>query len=151
VGYLSRYYDPALELPETGAREEWERRQIERLERALSVVIMAGTIPRRLGGDANDDELALDRRRAKRAGHALSQSLKGWTKNKPNLPLNDDVRMAGAQIVWETWRDAHLSDLNLQLRSVTTWAIKHDELDWGKSAVVKLENEINWVGYALRE
>lgn len=149
--YLERWYDSGLTPPEVASREELERREVERLSGALAIVLMAGTIPRRLGGDATDEDLALDRKRAKRAGYALSQALKGWTKKKPDLPLDDKVRMAGAQLDWDRWLQEHNAALENELRCLATWAVIHNEQRWGRSAVVKLENELNWITYSMRD
>lgn len=151
TSFLARFYDPELDVSPIESREELDRRQIERVSRALSVVIIAGMTPRRLGGDATDEELALDKKRARRAGHALGQSLKQWTKRKQNLPNDDGVRMEGAQINWESWAEAHISELQQQLRCVTTYALRSNEERWGKSAVVRLENELKWLQIALRD
>jgi hypothetical protein len=149
--FLSRFYDPALDISGIGSREELERRQLDRISRALSVAILAGTTPRRLGGDATDEELALDKKRARRAGHGLGQALKQWTKRKIDLPLDGDVRSEGAMLSWSTWKDRHLSALQYELRLVATWAVQKEEETWGKSAIVKLENELKWTDYAFRD
>ena len=151
MNYLARHYDPELDVSAIGSREEVELRQVERISRALSVVILAGTTPRRLGGDATDDELALDKKRARRAGHALGQSLKQWTKRRQQLPLDDKVRMEGAQISWEVWSSTHVNALEKELRCAATYALRSDEERWGKSAVVRLENELKWLQIALRD
>lgn len=149
--FLARHYDPALVIDGIGSREELESRQVERLARALSIAIIAGTTPRRLGGDATDEELAIDKKRARRAGHVLGQSLKQWTKRKPDLPHDSEVKREGAQIVWPKWLEEHCAEIRHQLRCVTTWAVQNNEERWGKSAVVYLENEMRWIEYALRD
>lgn len=149
--FLAQHYDPELNLDAIGSREELETRQIARINRALSVTLLAGTTPRRLGGDATDEELAVDKKRARRCGHALGQSLKQWTKRKQDLPLDDSVRREGAQIKWTEWAEAHCVDIKNQLRCVATYAIRSDQERWGKSAVVRLENELKWLEFALRD
>lgn len=149
--YLARHYDPALEIDHIAAREDLEREQVDRLKRSLAIVLMASSIPRRLGADASDDELALDKKRARRTSHALKQALTGWSKRPGDLPMNDGIRIEGAQTSWQGWAEAHVASIKVQLRVVSTYAVKKDEEPWGKSAVVKLENEINWVTYALRD
>lgn len=149
--FLARYFDGSLDVTGVGSREELERRQVERISRALAVTIIAGTIPRRLGGDATDEELARDRKRARRASHALTQAYKGWSRKKVSPEVNDAIRTEGATIVWETWLESHMTALQAELRYLSTWAIKSNEERWGNSAVVRLENEINWVSYALRD
>lgn len=153
ASYLARHFDPALtDLGEGfGSREELEAHQVERIKRALSVVIICGSIPRRLGADASPEELSLDKKRARRAAHALKQSLHSWKKRPGELPLTDEVRMDGAQLQWKSWIEAHDTNIANQLRIVSTYAITNGEEDWGKSAVVRLENESNWINYAFRD
>lgn len=149
--YLARHFDPALDVGGVGSREILEGEQVERIKRALSVILVCGSIPRRLGGDATPEELALDKKRARRTAHALKQSLHSWRKRPGELPIDDQVRTEGAQMKWEPWGEAHTMTLNNQLRVVSTYAITSGEEDWGKSAVVRLENEVNWISYALRD
>lgn len=149
--FLQRFFDPALDPPAVESREQLEARQIERIGRSMSVSILAGAIPRRLGPEATDIELALDARRAKRMAHALGQSVKGWTKKKVPLPLNDSVRMEGAQIVWEVWASDHLIVITNELRYLATWSILNDQEKWGRSCVVRLENEEGWIKHAMRD
>jgi hypothetical protein len=59
--------------------------------------------------------------------------------------------MAGAQIVWATWVEAYIMIVQTELRIWATWAIVNDQEIWGRRAVVKLENELNWITYALRD
>lgn len=151
TSFLARHHDPALDLDGVGPREELERGEVARLERALAVVIYAGSIPRRIGGEVSDEELALDKKRARRTGHALNQALRGWKKTRVNLEMSPEVKAEGAVIDWQRWGEAHLTELRNRLACLATWAIRNGEESWGKQAVVKLENEINWVEYALRD
>jgi len=149
--YLGRYYDPALDISEIVNREELERRQIERLVYALAVAGIAGAIPRRLGGDATPEELAIDKKRARRVCHVLSQSLKQWTKKIPKLPIDNSIRNEGATIIWPEWRDAHLATVAGERRIVATFAVQREDEKWGKAAIVRLDNEYGWMNYALRD
>lgn len=150
-GYLERWYDPELVLPEDLTPVSLAAGEVSRIGRALSIVVVAGTIPRRLGGDASDEELALDRKRARRAGHALRQALVGWVKRVPQLQLDDEIRRLGAQLDWESFGTEHRNVLKSRLCLCATFAIREDEKRWGKSAVVNLENEMNWFTYAMRD
>lgn len=147
---LTMYFDAAL-APRAGSREELEQVEVERLARALAVVLNAGAIPRRLGGDADDAALALDKKRAKRVAHALSGSLRGWTKKKAQLPNDDSIRREGAQLDWTKWIDAHLVETQNRLRFLVTWGVLNDQERWAKSVVVRMENEIRWLTYAMRD
>jgi hypothetical protein len=149
--YLARYFDSGLKLPKTLNKEKIEFKQVDRISRALSVVLVAGSTPRRLGADATNQELALDKKRARRMAAALAQSLKGWTMHKPVHDNEEQVRREGARILWDSWLIKHSSDVQDALRLAATWAILNDEERWGRSCVVKLENELNWTDYALRD
>lgn len=149
--FLARFYDSELRLPKIESREALESAEVERLARSLAVVLMTGSIPRRLGGDATSEELAIDKKRAKRVGHAINQSLKGWIRKTPVLPLDAKIRQEGAQLDWKIWHEAHVAEVANQLRLISTWAIQNDEERWAKSAVVRLENELNWISYAMRD
>jgi hypothetical protein len=69
----------------------------------------------------------------------------------PEIPNNDEIRRASAQMNWAAFLDDHVTTIQTELRYCATWAIKHDDQRWGRSAVVRLENELNWVTYALRD
>jgi hypothetical protein len=148
--YLARHYDPALAVEKVGPRETLEKGEIERLQRAMTVVLFAGSIPRRIG-DASDEELALDKKRSRRVLHALNQSFRGWTKATPYLEATKEIKAEGAVINWVAWREEHLTIVRHRLRVLTTWAVRAEEEAWGKQVVVKLENEIGWIEYALRD
>lgn len=150
-GYLERYYDSGLELPKSVTQESLIQGEVDRISNALAIVVYAATIPRRLGGDADDRMLAADMKRTRRVGHALKQSVQGWVKKVPQLDLTDEVRIAGAQLDWKTFEEAHLAEIQVRMRLVSTWSIRHESHRWGKSAIVHLENELNWFTYALRD
>jgi hypothetical protein len=149
--YLGRHFDASLDVSGIGSREEIEGRQIERLNRALSVITVSQTIPRRLGSDATDEELALDKKRARRVAFALHQALRGWTKKGASIVVDETTRREGAQLDWATWQPAFLTETRQQLQCAATWAVKNSEERWGKSAVVRFENELKWVEFALRD
>lgn len=148
--YLARHYDPALVVEEIGPRKTLEAGEVERLQRAMTVVLCAGSIPRRIG-DASDAELALDKKRSRRVLHALNQSYRGWTNKAPKLKATPEIKSEGAVINWTAWREEHLTIVRHRLRVLTTWAVRAEEEAWGKQCVVKLENEIGWIEYSLRD
>jgi len=149
VGYLERYFDESIRLPSVASREELEAREIDRILKDISVILLAGAMPNRVSPDP--EAIQLDRRRARRVGHALSNSLKGWTKRGLTPPVYDELRREAAQLDWEKWLAVHVATVERELALLATWAIRTGERKWGKSAVVKLENEIHWVQNSLRE
>lgn len=150
-GLLAAAYDPDLELPEDVTREGIVSFEIERISKALAVVVFASTMPRRLGAEASDEEMKLEKQRCRRTAHALQGSLKGWERGLTTLPQSDEIRTLGARLEWFEFRDAHLAELAARMRLAATWALRAEEHKWGKSAMVRYQNEINWMTYALRD
>ena len=150
-GYLERFHDAELKLPEIPNHEALETAEIDRISRTLAVIIYTSTIPRRFGGDATDEDLALDKRRARRVSHALRQSLQGWTKKVVLPDPDEEIRREGAQLLWDQFLEAHDAEINTRLRVVATWAVRSGEDRWGRSAVTNLVNELSWVEYSLRD
>jgi hypothetical protein len=150
-GYLAQYYDTGLVLPEILDRQIISNQEIERLTRAVSIVTITRTVPRRLGGDASQEELALDKKRSRRMLHALMQSLSSWGSRNQKFPLDDEIRLIGVHLNWETFKPAHLVTIQNRMTYVATYSIRMEDTKWGRSAVMRLENEYKWVSYALRD
>lgn len=148
--YLARYFDGGLEVSEDLNEKAIIQGEIDRLTGVLIVVIHAGSLPRRLG-DVTDEDLALDKKRARRTTWALTQALRAWSRRLPTLEVDAESRVAGAQLVWEQFKAEHAAALNERMRLISTWALMNDSQIFGKKAVVKLNNELNWVDYALRD
>lgn len=154
MSFLAEYHDPGLDVGKesTDKIEEQER---ERLARQLAIVTAAGEIPRRIGGDADAEELALDKRRAKRVAHVLRQSLAAWgatRKQQANLPEDEDVHKEAAQMDWAKWSQEHETWIGNRMRYIVTLCYKtNGDERWTKSATVRLRNESQWLRYALRD
>lgn len=56
-------------------------------------------VPRRLGGDATDKELADDKRMARRVKHRLQTALDDWPDKLPEVPPDG----TGARLKWVDW------------------------------------------------
>jgi len=148
-GYLERFYDSGLRLPRNATKQSLTERQVARISRAAALVFVAGSLKRRID-DATAEDLALDKRRVRRVDHALRQSIIGWTRKIPRIVTDAEIQREGAQLEWEPFLEAHLTQINTELRLLATWAIRNDEARWGRTAVVNLENEIRWMSYAMR-
>lgn len=149
TAFLTRYFDPNLEIPKKTTTKDLEAAQVARLSRSLVVVEHTGEVARRLE-EATAEDQAIDRKRAKRVAHAIRQSLAGWQKNA-KLPSGEALRLEGAQLVWDSWMQAYLVSLNNEAKRIATWAILNEEQKWGRSAIVKIDNEMNWISYAMRD
>lgn len=151
IGYLERHYDSGIRLPRNLDRSMLTNQEIERIVRSLTMMRVISEIPRRLGEDASAPELALDKRRARRVGWAFQQSLLNWRKKIPRLTADDDLRSQASLLVWEAFVPAHSTELRGRMALIATWSIRMEDTRWGRSAIVRLENEAKWVLYALRD
>jgi hypothetical protein len=153
MSFLAPLHDPAMEVPEGTDAERITAEELERLARMVNVAMMAAEIPRRVGDEASAEELAIDKKRCRRVRHALTGCYKGWSGgNLPEEERSDELRQEAAQIDWMAWWGEHDTWLNNRTRLVVTWCFNNggDER-WAKSAVVKYQNELRWIAYALRE
>jgi hypothetical protein len=148
VRYLDERFDPSLEVDLELTAAELGAEETLRLQGMLASAIVAAEIPRRLS-DATREELALDKRRSRRVAHALRQSVISWG-GFLELEPTAEQRSAGAQINWAEWWGQHEAWLIARQRYVATWAKKTNELSAGKTALVKLRNEYDWLKYAMR-
>lgn len=148
--WLARWYDEGLEISDEWDIETLVGIERDRISRAFSVVMYAVTIPRRLGGDASREDLATDKRRCRRVGHALRQSYRGWDKHDLIPNTEDVVRQEGAQLIWDIFSAEHLVALSTRARFVVTWSVQAGHKRWGKSAATNFTNEHRWLSYALR-
>lgn len=147
--YLAQWYDPGVKLKEGDTIERIQREERERLTRLLEVCRAAQKMPRRVGPDANSDELAADRKTAKRIAHVAEQCLIAW--GGPVQLTGADVSREAAQVKWRRWWEEHNTWLNNRTTYVATWGEKRGETRWAKGCVVKFNNEARWLEYALRE
>jgi hypothetical protein len=149
-GFLERWYDSGLEPPPLD-RPTIVDEEVQRLLRSIAIVSAAGAIPRRLGGDATSGELAIDKKRARRVAWALNQTLIKWKARPGKPPMDDLIRVSAANLIWGQFISEHQTHVLARIRLVATWAIRENEQRWGKSAVVRYENEVKWVAYAMRD
>jgi hypothetical protein len=150
MAYLQQFLDPDLKVKDETA-EQLTAQEIERLSKLHAIALAAMAIPRRIGGEASNDELSADKRRAKRVAHVAGQCVSAWGIKKPQAPVADITRQA-AQVVWQRWWEDHRVWLLNRMRYIATWQYKTggDER-WAKSAITKLNNELGWLEYALRD
>ena len=147
---LRLYLDPGIVFPDGTTTKSLVEDEIDRITYFLILVVIANEIPRRLGGDASDPELAADKRRCRRVGWALRQSLALWgVDREPDLSCDEEMRKEGIQMIWLDYRIEHSAQVNEARRYLATWALDRDP-DWGRIAIRNLTKELNWVTYALR-
>lgn len=155
MSFLAEWYDPGLETDPNDTVDSITQAEVARLARQASVAGLALGMPRRLGGEATDEELALDKKRSKRVVHVLMQCLGSWKGNgapEGPLPMDDGVRMDSAQVVWSDWCESQQTWLRNRIRYVVTWG-RANGVDERivKQMVTRLKNELGWLTYALRD
>lgn len=147
MGILEGWADLSLEVDATLSDEDITAQEVKRLQQACCLVGAAKATPRRLG-DATREELADDKRRARRVLHPLRQSLAIWG-GEDREPTNEE-KSAGSQIKWGEWFEEHCAVVVNRRVYIATWAKQTGQLRLGKSAMVRLTQEIDWLEYAMR-
>ena len=145
---LDAYQDPALEIDLALTEEGAATAEIERLQEAVAILQGCLAVPRRLS-DATREELALDKKRTRRALHVVMQSLLVWG-GMPRDPTSDE-KVAGAQLNWGYWHESHRTVATRHLTHLATWGKRAGHLRFAKSAVVRITQELDWLEYALRD
>ena len=76
---------------------------IKRIERGVTQCLEVVDVPRRLGGDATDKELADDKRTARRVKHRLVVALEDWNGQVDGECQGLLADGTGARLVWPEW------------------------------------------------
>ena len=153
MSYLAQWVDPALEVSPEESAKRIQLEEINRLLKLHAIAIAAGAIPRRLGVDATTEELAADKKRCRRIAHVALQLASAWSGKDPDkLKAKYDVVKEAAVVNWALWWEGHKTLLINRQRYIATWSSRQDGQErWCKSALVKLNNETQWLEYALRD
>lgn len=126
--------------------EEFERIEFERVRFSLFTAVVAESIPRRLGKDADAAALAIDKRVARMVANCyrslwMSYSRLGappaptWSSRVERVGLaakaEEGMRRAGATVRWGPWlRDRH-GELDSRTREVAALAMTAGRPKWG--------------------
>lgn len=78
---------------------------INRLERGVTQCLEVLDVPRRLGADASDKELADDKRMARRVKHRLVVALGDWNGLVDGECAGLPADGTGARLIWSKWWD----------------------------------------------
>lgn len=87
---------------------------VARLLRGIQQCTEALGVPRRLGGDATDKELADDKRIGRRVKHRLEVALDDWPLSATEVPPDG----TGARMLWSDWWEVW-QERALELREQT--------------------------------
>lgn len=147
---LADYYDEAWSGA-THTREDLlklDRAELQVLVRICDHVL---AMRRRLGGDASSDELAIDKKRAKRLAHCFRTSLKAWgAQEAASGVLEKEIRQRAATVHWEDLVAARRQHLLSRFPLYATMAIDAGQEAWGYHMITLLKNELRWLDYAMR-
>lgn len=107
--------------------------QLLRLTKAVVMCDEAKAVPRRLGGNATDQELADDKRICRRVRHRLLTCAEDWNEGQtPDLPKGDG---SGARVQWATW-------WNLWSEGVEEWIEWFEARDAHNKYIHRLRREL---------
>ena len=150
--YAAQWYDPALEISADESVKKITKEESERLAKLLAIATAAGAIPRRVGPDATGEELAQDKRRAKRIAHVAGQLLDAWAGPKGRKQAKVEITREAATVDWPRWWEDHQIWLENRRRYIATWSEKNTvDRTWAKGALVRINNELSWLQYAMRD
>ena len=149
MAFLQQFIDPSLRVSGSDTKKTLTTKEVERLQELNAIAMLSTTIPRRLGGDATDEELANDKKTGRRVAHIAEQCLRAWGA-KPK-PVTRNVTRAAAQVKWTPWMEQHKVYIEGRMFYVATWAYKGGDETWAKAALTRLTNEQRWLEYALRD
>lgn len=152
MSFMMTYIDLDLKIPEGDTREKINTAEAARVGKMLAVAITAQEMPRRLGGEASPEELANDKSMNRRIAHVASQLMVGWGTNGNGASA--DVKREAASVDWKKWIAAHETFIVNRCRYIATWQHKVGDKTserWAKGAVTRLENELKWLRYAMRD
>jgi hypothetical protein len=150
VSFIITYIDLELKVRPDDSAVTLAAAEIERINKLFNIAKAAQTIPRRLGTEASSLELMIDKQRARRVEHTAKQLLRDWKAQPAELEV---VREA-AVVDWMRWWADHRVFLINRQAYIATWCHKYGDdngdIRWCKSAIVRLNNEVKWLTYALR-
>lgn len=145
--YAAPYYDPDLpgwtaEQVSTALREHYDSICFW----AMAFKVTA-EIPRRLGGDATADQLALDKKGARRLHSLYCKMDEYWRKTTSELAGLPDApgaehRKRGAQVDIPTWVQDRMVEVAALRIKVTTSLVRLDEHKTANVIVNRLSQEL---------
>lgn len=153
MSYSEEFFDEEARFP-----EHWQGRDIIAIEQfyRLSATVQAAemslNMSRRLGGDATREELAADKRSARRVAHYCRQFAGAWLTEVPdtaippvpkNHRMHKSIRKLASVVEWDAFADALESELLDQCRLIVSWAYENDDKKFANRAASRLLKEID--------
>lgn len=150
-----------VRAPADLAPETLERGDFERVQATLYLAVVAESVPRRLGRDADSQLLAIDKRIARKLANAYRSMWMAYARAGdiivPDAPVLDgrearmalareadqDARRAGATVRWSTWFRSRREDLIERRAVASSVAVREGIYRWGVRRVRVIEQEID--------
>ena len=169
--YLLEYADDGFTPPDSWRPEALAKAEVKRLMVAAYTACVAAETPRRLGEDADSNDLAGDKwlskglanvywtlwRRLMTARNAplppeelteAEQILfppEGWVVLHARAVGHEEARRAGRTVLWDRYWDDLYPRLIARRRALATFALSRDLFGWGYKIVAGIGNEIEWI------
>lgn len=109
MGFLHEHIDTGLELSDKELAQfdpsAWQEIESVRAVTEAQKLAIAASIPRRLGGEASREELAKDKKMARRLEWTMRNAVVDW-KGDPDLILAampDEIRREGTVLLLDEW------------------------------------------------
>lgn len=148
MGYLEEFWDPSTTVSPDDTQLSIALEEIDRLQTLDAVCRCASEMKRRLGSDAEREELARDKRLARRLCHVFAKSLAAWTGSA--IEITQDHRSKAAVLDWPALTEEIKADLIVRRRYIASWGKLTDNERIAKTYVVRISNELRDIDYALR-
>lgn len=156
MGFLHEHADPGLELSQATIDAwdpaAWQEEEQVRAVMAAQILTVAASMPRRLGQDASREDLARDKKMARRLEWAMRNAVTDW-KGNPDLILEalpDDARRRGAQLVLEQWSGERLAYIQDRKHYCATVCARRGLIKLGSQYVQRYLNEQKHLKWASR-
>lgn len=154
MGYLEDFMDPGLPK---AAGDNWVptdhvRGEALALCAHVQVLRVAAAMPRRLGAQASRQQLARDKRVARRCTHVVEQFARAWgaTTVQVDKPPTEEQRVQGAQLDLATWHADRCAHVRTQRAYVATVCVRLGLRQAGNVQVQRYTLELRQLGWAVR-
>jgi len=151
--YLEQWNDPTVKTTTDFDWDAYAQEQANRLMRASIIAREASEFKRRRGADAEREDLASDKKMAKRVAAATRQIAEQWGAEAEDFDEyatahHEELMRLAAQIDWPKYVEETKTYTQKNLALVATTAIRNGENKIGNKFANRLLNEANIINNA---
>jgi hypothetical protein len=158
MGWLEGHCDPGMDLGEAATAwdpEAYAQKVTEEVIAEAAKLYVASVMPRRLGGQATRNELAADKRLARRLGWVMNQAVLAWGGSgyldKIRVESqSEEARVSGAQVDLQTWHEERSAKVRRERQFVASVCLHHGLRQLGNRFVQRYTSELGQIRWALR-